>query len=63
LDVTAPPALRVAIWAKVFCRIGSGVDASSALYPFAKLHPDPITISQLGNGQHAIALMRRASLL
>jgi iron(III) transport system substrate-binding protein len=43
--------------------LGSGVHTAKPLYPFAKLRPDPITISELGNGQHAIALMRRASLL
>jgi iron(III) transport system substrate-binding protein len=43
--------------------LGSGVQTAKPLYPFAELRPDPITIRQLGNGQHAIALMRRASLL
>jgi len=43
--------------------LSSGVQTAKALYPFDKLHPDPITISELGDGQHAITLMRQASLL
>jgi iron(III) transport system substrate-binding protein len=43
--------------------LGSGVVTSKPLVPFATLHPDPITIKQLGDGALSIALLRQASLL
>jgi iron(III) transport system substrate-binding protein len=43
--------------------LGSGVGAYRELPPLARLDPDPLTISQLGNGQLAIKLLREASLL
>lgn len=43
--------------------LGSGVHTAKPLVPFAHLEPDPISISQLGNGQLAIKLLREASLL
>jgi iron(III) transport system substrate-binding protein len=43
--------------------LGSGVTTAKPLLPFASLHPDPISIAELGNGQHAIELMREAGLL
>jgi len=43
--------------------LGSGVKTAKPLYPYSKLQPDPITLTQLGTGQHAIALLREAGLL
>jgi iron(III) transport system substrate-binding protein len=43
--------------------LGSHVRTAKPLYSFSKLTPDPITLSQLGNGQLAIGLLRRAGLL
>jgi len=43
--------------------LDSGVRTAKPLLPFASLRPDPISIAQLGDGQRAISLMRRASLL
>jgi iron(III) transport system substrate-binding protein len=43
--------------------LGSGVKTAKPLYPYSKLEPDPITLTQLGTGQHAIALLRQAGLL
>ena len=43
--------------------LGSGVKTAKPLYPYSKLEPDPITLSQLGTGQHAIDLLRDAGLL
>lgn len=43
--------------------IGSGVTTQSPEAPFAGLQPYPITVSDLGNGSAAIALMRAAGLL
>ncbi len=43
--------------------IGSGVRTAKPLYPFSKLKPDPITPARLGNGQHAIKLLRAAGLI
>ncbi len=43
--------------------LGSGVTTAKPLLPFASLHPDPISIAELGNGQHAIELKREAGLL
>jgi iron(III) transport system substrate-binding protein len=43
--------------------LGSGVVTAKPLVPFASLRPDPITVSQLGDGALAIGLLRDASLL
>jgi iron(III) transport system substrate-binding protein len=43
--------------------LGSGVVTAKPLVPFASLRPDPITVSQLGDGALAISLLRDASLL
>jgi iron(III) transport system substrate-binding protein len=43
--------------------LGSGVVTAKPLVPFTSLHPDPITVSQLGDGSTAINLLREASLL
>jgi iron(III) transport system substrate-binding protein len=43
--------------------IDSGVTTEAGEMPFSKLQPYPITISQLGTGTAAIALLRQAGLL
>jgi iron(III) transport system substrate-binding protein len=43
--------------------IASGVTTLSPQTPFASLQPYPISLSDLGNGSRAIALMRAAGLL
>jgi iron(III) transport system substrate-binding protein len=43
--------------------IASGVTTQAPETPFAQLQPYPITISELGDGATAIALMREAGLL
>jgi iron(III) transport system substrate-binding protein len=43
--------------------IGSGVTTAQPLKPFNQLQPDPITISQLGDGKQAIALEEQAGLI
>jgi iron(III) transport system substrate-binding protein len=43
--------------------LGSGVLSAKRLVPFSSLRPDPISISQLGDGSVAITLLREASLL
>ena len=43
--------------------LGSGVVSKKLAVPYANLQPDPITIAQLGNGKHALELLRRAGLL
>jgi iron(III) transport system substrate-binding protein len=43
--------------------LGSGVVSARGLVPFPKLRPDPITVTQLGDGAAAIALLRDANLL
>jgi iron(III) transport system substrate-binding protein len=43
--------------------LGSGVVSARGLVPFSTLHPDPITVKQLGDGAAAIALLRDAELL
>jgi iron(III) transport system substrate-binding protein len=43
--------------------IASGVTTQAPETPFDQLRPYPITISELGNGSTAIALMRQAGLL
>ena len=43
--------------------LGSGVTTLSPETPFASLRPYPISVSDLGNGSTAIALMRAAGLL
>jgi iron(III) transport system substrate-binding protein len=43
--------------------LGSGVVTTKLPVPFAALKPDPITVTQLGDGQLAISLLRAASLL
>jgi len=43
--------------------LGSGVVTAKPLVPFTSLRPDPITVSQLGDGSTAINLLRQASLL
>jgi len=43
--------------------LGAGVAADPALYPWAKLRPDPITPAELGNGQLAVTLMQQTGLL
>jgi iron(III) transport system substrate-binding protein len=42
--------------------LGSGVKTAKPLVPFGTLKPDPISLAKLGNGQAAIALLRRAGL-
>ncbi len=43
--------------------LGSGVVTAKPLVPFTSLRPDPITVSQLGDGTTAVNLLREASLL
>lgn len=43
--------------------LGDRVRTTAAETPFAKLKPNPITVSQLGDGSAAIALLREAGLL
>jgi iron(III) transport system substrate-binding protein len=43
--------------------LGSGVLTAQPLVPFSSLHPDPISVGQLGDGSTAITLLRQASLL
>jgi iron(III) transport system substrate-binding protein len=43
--------------------IGSGVTTAQPETPFGKLQPNPITISQLGDGSGALALLQQAQLL
>ena len=43
--------------------LDSGVRTAKPLVPFTSLHPDSLTISQLGDGRLAIRLLREASLL
>ena len=43
--------------------LASGVVTKKLPVPFAKLKPDPITVSRLGDGQLAITLLRAANLL
>ena len=43
--------------------IGSGVTTMAPETPFSQLTPYPITISQLGDGSDAIALLKQAGLL
>jgi iron(III) transport system substrate-binding protein len=43
--------------------LGSGVVTAKPLVPFSSLQPDPITVSQLGDGALAIRLLRDAGLL
>ncbi len=43
--------------------IGSGVVATDGQQPLGTLRPAPMTIADLGNGQHAVALLQQAQLL
>jgi iron(III) transport system substrate-binding protein len=43
--------------------IGSGAKMSTAETPLDQLHPNPITIAELGDGAKAVGLMRKAGLL
>lgn len=43
--------------------IGSGVVATDGQQPLDTLRPAPMTIADLGNGQHAVALLQQAQLL
>ena len=43
--------------------IGSGVLASEGQQPLDSLQPAPLTIGNLGNGQHAVQLLQQAQLL
>jgi iron(III) transport system substrate-binding protein len=43
--------------------LGSGVKTAKPLFPYADLKPDPITLTQLGNGGTAVGLIRSAGLL
>jgi iron(III) transport system substrate-binding protein len=43
--------------------IASGVSTTAPETPFDELEPNPITISELGDGSTAIALLRKAGLL
>jgi iron(III) transport system substrate-binding protein len=43
--------------------IDDGVSAAAPETPFAELQPNPITITQLGDGSTAVALLRKAGLL
>ncbi len=43
--------------------IASGVTTAAPETPFSQLRPNPITLSELGTGSAAIALLRRAGLL
>jgi iron(III) transport system substrate-binding protein len=43
--------------------IGSGVVATDGQQPLDTLRPAPLTIADLGNGQHAVALLQQAQLL
>ncbi len=43
--------------------IASGISTAAPETPFDQLQPNPITISQLGDGSTAIALLRKAGLL
>lgn len=43
--------------------IAPGVTTRAGETPLAALHPDPVTIAELGDGAGAIALMRQAGLL
>lgn len=40
-----------------------GVAANPALPPFSSLHPDPVSVADLGDGSGAIALLQKAQLL
>ncbi len=43
--------------------LAAGVAAHAGLRPLSSLRPDPISLAALGDGQRAVYLMRRASLL
>jgi iron(III) transport system substrate-binding protein len=43
--------------------IGSGVKTAQPETPFTQLHPNPITVEQLGDGSTAINLLKQAGLL
>jgi iron(III) transport system substrate-binding protein len=43
--------------------LGSGVSTAQALRPFDTLQPTPLTVSQIGDGQGAVALLREVQLL
>jgi iron(III) transport system substrate-binding protein len=43
--------------------IGSGVVATEGQQPLDTLQPAPMTIADLGNGEHAVALLQQAQLL
>jgi iron(III) transport system substrate-binding protein len=43
--------------------LGSGAPANAELRPFAQLQPDPLTISDFGDGSGALKLLQEAQLL
>jgi hypothetical protein len=42
--------------------IGSGVNTARQQKPFSELQPAPLTISQLGDGATAVALLQEVQL-
>jgi len=43
--------------------LGSGVRTAQPLRPFSQLHPAPLTVAELGDGQRAVLLLQEAQLL
>lgn len=43
--------------------LGSGASTAEPLPAFSSLHPDPLTVAQLGDGQQAVTLLQEAQLL
>ena len=43
--------------------LGSGVVSARGLPPFSSLRPDPVSVTQLGDGSTAVSLLRAAELL